>query len=469
MKQIIKLFKENGYQLWQVGGSVRDELMKIEPNDIDFATDATPDEMIKTYSDNVPAMKRLRFTWYASENGRAHGTIVFKEDDVDYEITTFRKDVSTDGRNATVEFAKTIGEDLSRRDFTINSIAKCMLTGEIVDPHNGQQDIKDKVIKFVGLAHQRIEEDKLRVIRAYRFLSQLGKGWKFIDSTTVNMMDMSKLDVLSKERIREELIKMFKHNPVFAIYHMPIRLLMYLFGEHIYGFDFHGHFHAENICNHSMFALASATRISFDPLLRMSVFLHDVGKNLRDETNDWGYPIFIGHEIKGAEVVEKWMQEMKFSKKEIHYITQLIRHHMVQFTLLQKTASNKSIKRYVMKLGEELLNDMLVLNYCDRIANLAHTEVCEYQDYVENYTIMPRWREIREKDDCFKISDLKVDGHDIIKKGYDGKEIGMVLQELFWRVENNLVDNIREDLLKIIPTRGDKPPSEWFKRGNKDG
>lgn len=136
MKQIIKLFKENGYQLWQVGGSVRDELLGRVPSDIDFATDATPDEMIninnkwflmqakKNAKENpdIIVMNTDLKMWY-SENGKNHGTIIFQENGIDYEITTFRKDVSTDGRNATVEFAKTIGEDLSRRDFTINSLA----------------------------------------------------------------------------------------------------------------------------------------------------------------------------------------------------------------------------------------------------------------------------------------------------------------------------------------------------------
>ena len=284
MKQIIKLFKDNGYQLWQVGGSVRDEVIGIEPNDIDFATDATPDEMIVIYTDFImldPWKKNSIDIWH-SENGKAHGTIVFQEDKVDYEITTFRKDVSTDGRNAIVEFARTIEEDLSRRDFTINSIAKCAYTGKILDPFNGKEDIKNKVIRE---AKERIKEDRLRVLRAYRFLSKLGKGWKLVGSFKI---DIKELNCLSNERIRDELMKIFKHNPCFALYHMDTNLYYYIFNltNPHEAPDSHGHYHAESLFYHSMFALAAAVRLTNNPLLGLAVFMHDIGKQKSMELNE---------------------------------------------------------------------------------------------------------------------------------------------------------------------------------------
>ena len=465
MKQIIKLFKENGYQLYQVGGSVRDELLGSEPNDIDLATDATPEQMIKMYNrwfilqakefamlnpDTINMIYSLQI-WY-SENGIKHGTIILIENNIDYEITTFRKDVSTDGRNATVEFAKTIEEDLARRDFCLNAIAVNAYTGEIINPFTGQQDIKDKVIRFVGEPLQRIREDYLRLFRVYRFLSQLGKGWKFVNNEDVSKCLIGELDMLSKERIRDEVIKIFKHNPCFALYHMPEWLIMYIFHDILapqVNQEFHGHFHAEDIRQHLMNTLSNSCRLTSNPLLRLACFLHDVGKCMEVEVNEWGYPTFPKHDTLGAERVEIWMKNMKFSNEEIHYVTQLIRHHMVNNHLFeQDKPQNRAIKRYVMALGEELLDDMILLNYCDRAGNLANTKLCSYEEYLQKHTIKPMWLEIKAKDTAFKVTDLKINGIDCMALGLQGKQIGDILKKIFEEVDSGLLVNERETLLK---------------------
>ena len=427
-----------------VGGSVRDSLLGLEPNDIDFATNATPEQMIQLAKGKID-------TWETA-NGKAHGTIVFQEDSKDYEITTFRKDVSTDGRNATVEFAKTIQEDLARRDFTINAMAFNMLSGmkELIDPFNGMKDIENRVLRFVGDAFTRIQEDKLRVLRAYRFLSQLGKGWKFIDNEVILTRILSAdLNIVSKERIRDELIKMFKHNPCFSLYHMPKWLQCYIFESlDFYKGTFHGHFHAEDIKQHLMVTLSTSCRLTNKPLLRLACFLHDIGKCMDVEYNEWGYPTFPRHDTLGAERVEQWMKTMKFSNDEIHYVTQLIKHHMVNQQLFDHNKpQQRSVKRYVMSLGEELLDDMILLNYCDRSGNLANTKLCSYEEYLQKHTIKPIWLEIKAKETAFKVTDLKVNGHDIMALGYNGKEVGLILNGLFKMVEEGVLQNTREELM----------------------
>ena len=448
MKQIIKLFKENGYQLWQVGGSVRDEIMGKEPNDIDFATDANPIEMMKLNEKKI-GMKDI--TVWASENGKLHGTVVFQEDGVDYEVTTFRKDVSCDGRNATVEWSDTIEEDLSRRDLTMNAIAKNMYTGEYVDPFDGQKDIENKYIRFVGKAENRIREDRLRLFRAYRFLSQMGRGWQIVDEIPVQ----SELDlrVLSKERIRDEIVKIFKYNPVFALYNMPIWVKSHIFDPRIFINRDGGKFHAEDTYLHGILSLMNAVRLSPDPLFRLAVFLHDCGKHEPEIDENWNntYP---KHMKIGADMVEEWMKEMKFSNKEIDYVKRLVRYHMVSFQLFEPDVTDRQIKRFVVRIGEDLLDDMIMLNFCDRMANMSVTMMQQdYDEFVLRYSILPRWQEIKRKDNCFKITDLKVNGHDIMKKGYEGKEIGEKLKELFEKVENKELENKKEDLLKAIKNK----------------
>ena len=451
MKEIINLFRENKKQLCFVGGYCRDKLLGKESNDIDFATDTTPEQMIDIFTKYRKGGSKDIDIWY-SGNGKAHGTIVFREDNVDYEITTFRKDVSTDGRNATVEWAKTIEEDLARRDFTMNAIAKCAYTNKIIDPFNGQQDIENKVIRFVGDAEKRVHEDHLRLIRGYRFLSQLGKGWKFIDGNKFNSDYWKFLNKLSKERVRDELIKIFKYNPCFSLYHMPSWLIGFLTSSinmKKYKMQFfHGHFHAEDIDQHLMITLATSCRLTDKPLLRLACFLHDIGKCMESELNEWGYPTFIHHDTVGADAVEQWMKDMKFSKADTHYVSQLVRHHMVDYNMMLHTTSNRTIRRYVVRLGEELLDDMILLNYCDRTANLANTKLCSYQEYLIGYTIKPRWLEIKAKDNCFKVTDLKISGNDLKELGVpEGKEIGRILKALFVMVEEETLENDKVKLL----------------------
>ena len=141
---------------------------------------------------------------------------------------------------------------------------------------------------------------------------------------------------------------------------------------------------------------------------------------------------------------------MKFSNKEIDYVTRLIQHHMVSFTLFKDGVTDRNVKRYVVRLGEDLLDDMIVLNYCDRSANLSNTNHCSYEEYLEKHTIKQKWLEIKEKDNCFKVTDLKINGHDVMKLGIKGKEVGEVLNKLFDEVESKLIVNEREILLKRL-------------------
>ena len=154
-----KVFSVNDFQCWLVGGAVRDILSGKEPKDFDFATDM-PLETIKK------SFKKVIST------GEDHGTLTVLIDDQQFEVTQFRKDVETDGRRATVEFASTIQEDLSRRDFTINAIAVDPLSGEVVDPFGGMENIENKKVRFVGNVEDRILEDHLRALRFVRFIAR---------------------------------------------------------------------------------------------------------------------------------------------------------------------------------------------------------------------------------------------------------------------------------------------------------
>jgi len=467
MKKTIKLFKVGKYDLWQVGGSVRDSLMNIEPHDIDFTTNATPDQMLAmvpldpTYTPRHGEEKHRKGdikTWH-SENGIKHGTIVFKEGGENYEVTTFRKDISTDGRNAVVSFAKTIEEDLSRRDFTMNAIAQDAYTGKLFDPFNGIEDIKQKKIRFVGDAKARIQEDFLRLLRGYRFLAQLGKGWTLdlpFDDKTRDALIEKMFKKVSIERIRTELLKIFATNPCFGLYQMPETLRSRLIPT--VPNSKHGHYHAEDLSAHVMFALATACRITKDPFFRMGSFLHDIGKREFD-IDEKGRRTFKQHEARGAIITKEWMETMRFSNEEIKYVTALVANHMFYYPGDPK-GMRRWTKRFVRKVGEEMLLPLLMMRYCDSHANLADIAVSGHIEPTwTEHPIHEEWERIKAEDNCFKVSDLKINGHDVMKEGLTGKPVGETLQVLFERVDEEIIPNERELLLSemklLVATRQD--------------
>ena len=186
-----KTFKENGFSIFEVGGSVRDELLGLEVYDFDFATNATPEEMLKFLPDANDTFAKFGCIKYKGEFGRA-------------EITTFRVEESYDDfRHPTkIRFVKSLDEDYLRRDFTINAIYKDV-DGKIYDPTNGIEDIKNKIIRFIGDPEKRIKEDPLRILRAKRFATKL--GFEIEPETAKAMEKLSYLlEKLNPDKIKEE-------------------------------------------------------------------------------------------------------------------------------------------------------------------------------------------------------------------------------------------------------------------------
>ncbi|MEN8143835.1 MAG: CCA tRNA nucleotidyltransferase [Gemmatimonadota bacterium] len=203
VRELAQRLEDAGYEAWAVGGVVRNALGVGEisdspgqPNrsDWDLATDATPQEVQSLFRRTIPV-------------GVEHGTVgVLGSDEVMYEVTTFRRDVQTDGRHAVVEFADSIVEDLSRRDFTINALAWRIIDGQLLDPHGGEDDLRRGLLRAVGNPEERFEEDYLRVLRGLRFAGTLGLE---VEPETENALReaVPYLDRLSAERVREELLK----------------------------------------------------------------------------------------------------------------------------------------------------------------------------------------------------------------------------------------------------------------------
>ena len=208
-----KAFKNYGYQALFVGGCVRNSILKVPVTDIDMATDALPETIIKISKEN-----NFKFIL----TGLTHGTITIIIDKIAYQITTFRNDITNDGRHAKVEFTTSLLLDASRRDLTINAIY-CDSYGKIIDPLNVLEDLNNRVIKFIGDPNKRIAEDYLRILRFFRFQAIYGNEMLEINVPALAACQehKSKLATLSKERITSELRKLFlSNNPTRTIIKM---------------------------------------------------------------------------------------------------------------------------------------------------------------------------------------------------------------------------------------------------------
>ena len=202
-KQIFICFQNQNYKLKLVGGCVRKLITEEKIDDMDIAINIEPEKIKK-----VLVEQKIKFV----ETGITHGTITVLINDFKFEITSLRKDLSTDGRHAKVEFTSNWEQDAQRRDFTINAIYSD-INGEVYDPLNGIEDLKNGIIKFIGDPNQRIQEDYLRILRYLRFYTQYNKN-KFHDEITIKAIkrNLDGLAKISKERILEELFKMMKLN-----------------------------------------------------------------------------------------------------------------------------------------------------------------------------------------------------------------------------------------------------------------
>ncbi len=292
-----KKFNEAGFSLYLVGGAVRDFLLKKENDDADFTTDATPDEVIKLFPKaTIPT-------------GIKHGTVTVIFNKQSYEITTFRTEGKySDSRHPdSVSFVRSLEEDLSRRDFSVNAFAASTKDGSIIDLHNGFEDLQNKVIRAIGCPKERFDEDALRMLRAVRFAAKL--GFK-IEENTFNAIknDAKRITIISKERIREEVFKIVNSpNPSYGFKLLrESGLLKYIIPEldNSFGFEQLGN-HKEDVFSHTLSALEIARKYDYPFIVKLAILFHDLGKieARRGNKND-GYT-FYGHEAISADIAKK--------------------------------------------------------------------------------------------------------------------------------------------------------------------
>ena len=435
---ICRILNSAGFESYFVGGHVRDMLMEKESNDVDIATNATPEIVVELFS--------VLEDYTVVPTGILHGTVTIIKDSIHTEVTTYRKDLSCDGRNATVEFAKTIEEDLSRRDFVINSIAYNPLTEKFIDPYNGRKDIENRLIRCVGYPMHRFREDYLRLFRALRFKSTL--NFDTADMTWQHLCEVSKdnfSSTLSIERVRDEINKCFKaadcpsdmiddmHDCGLLDKYLPELSVCHKFEQNKY--------HKYDVYWHTLFAIDAVPK-EF-PLIRWAALFHDLGKPKSCENYGTPTASFHNHEFYSEEIARDIMKRFRFSNYDMEYVANLVKHHMFKCDSKMKDGA---IRRFVCSLGIDYVDDICILKYADRKANGLKTAE---EMNIDNTGLKRRFTEILKKDCAFKIKDLAISGKDIIEEFNiaQGPLIGRLLKECFEIVLENPELNKRNTLL----------------------
>lgn len=348
--ELAELFVAAGHELYLVGGSVRDLLLGIEPTDLDFTTDARP-----------PAVKNIVAGWGAEvfTVGEAFGTIgVVRSGDV-YEITTFRSEVyRDDSRKPVVEFSDDIATDLSRRDFTVNALALALPDLRMVDPHGGLVDLEARLLRTPLSPEVSFGDDPLRMLRLYRFVSQLGfEPDPDAERGVVEIAD--RLSIISKERVRDELSKLLTGPHVgvalrglvasgLAEQFVPEFPALALQQDPV-----HRH---KDVLAHTI-AVVEKCRPNLET--RLAALLHDIGKPATRAYGDAGVT-FHHHEVVGARMARDRLTDLRYPKQVVSDVSQLVFLHMRPHTF-KMGWTDRAVRRYVRDAGPLLdeLNDLV--------------------------------------------------------------------------------------------------------------
>ena len=450
VKFITDELRKKGFEAYIVGGCVRDFLREVEPEDWDVATSGKPEEIQKIFPKSFYENKFLTVTVQAgSENPK------LKE----IEITTYRKEAKyTDKRHPDeIKFAKTIEEDLARRDFTVNAIALKIRdrggTGEgqsLVDPFGGQEDLKNKIIRAVGNPEERFNEDALRMMRAVRFAVTLGEDWKIEEKTAEAIRKNSPwLQAISLERIRDEFLKIIMTERAADGIELlrELGLLKYILPELEEGYKVTQNKHHIYECyEHALFSLKYAAQKHFNKYVRLAALLHDIGKP-RVKKGEGPDATFYGHEIVGAKMTIQILNHLKFPKKDIEKIAKLVKYHLFYYN--PGEVGDASVRRLLRQVGPENMEELLQVRMADRIGS-GVPKAEPYKLRHLKYVIEKVSR------DPISVKMLKVNGNDVMKiLGIQpGPKIGNVLDVLLGHALEDPKKNDKEFLEKEIKKLG---------------
>jgi tRNA nucleotidyltransferase (CCA-adding enzyme) len=451
VREVSRALKMAGFEAWLVGGSVRDLLLGRAPKDWDLTTNATPEEIQGLFPDS----------FYEND----FGTVGVKTETLGIiEVTPYRLEAGySDLRHPDkVEWAERVEEDLARRDFTVNAIALDVETGEMRDPYEGEKDIERKVIRTVGKAGDRFSEDALRMLRALRLASELGFA---LDSDTQSAIGehANLLEKISKERIRDEFVKIvMSETPAIALdMAARIGLLYFISPEFEKGIGVEQNkAHAYTVWEHLLRSLNHAAAKGYPLHVRLAALLHDIAKPHTKRIKENGEASFYGHEVVGARIAKKILEDLKFPKDIIEKVYRLVRWHMFFSDTEQITLS--AVRRMVRNVSPELIWDLMDVRSADRIGTGRPKEspyrLRKYHAMIEQVMRDP-----------ISVKQLVVDGADVmaLTGALGGPHVGFILEILLAEVLEKPELNTKEYLEQRVKELYALTPPELARLGRK--
>ncbi len=429
---ILEQLNKNGNG-FLVGGAVRDLIMRRDPGDYDFATDIEYSRLKKIFADYSP-----------KEVGAHFGILLIKVNGKSYEIARFRKEkgVYNSRHPKEIKFIDNIDEDLARRDFTMNALAYSEKTG-VIDLYGGKTDIKNGIIRFVGDPNLRIEEDALRIMRAFRFISKLGFT---LDKKTAEAIHKKRkfLNKISKERIFDELSKILLGSYAKkALCEMKkLGILGFIIPEfkQMKTFKFGSFKEKNNLFSHIVDTVSLCQR---DLITRLAALFHDLGKINTRVIDAKGNFFYYGHEKESALIAEEKLRHFKASNDIVFSVRNLILNHMI----LEKDLSIKELKKLIMGLGEKNMARLFDLI-------LANTNSKNDLDKEKGQILIDRLKnrieEIEKMGKIPDIRDISISGVDLINLGFEAKEIGKIKNEIYDLILDEKLENEKEVIINYL-------------------
>ncbi|MBN1499428.1 MAG: CCA tRNA nucleotidyltransferase [Spirochaetes bacterium] len=430
IKRLIATLNEAGYECFMVGGSVRDMLLGMEVYDFDFATNAKPEKVVELFNHVVPT-------------GIKHGTVTVLFGKKAFEVTTYRCDGKYfDGRRPeNITYSETLEEDVARRDFTINGLAYDFEHEEVIDYVGGLKDLNEGIIRTIGSAIDRLNEDGLRSYRACRFTAKLN----FIiekNSFEAIKKTLHVSEKVSVERVREELMKMLETDkPSIGIENMRHSGLLKIALPELqqcFGVP-QNKYHKYDVYYHNIYSCDAAPKNQ--PYIRLAALFHDIGKVATRRTGSDGDGTFYNHEMVGGRITESIMKRLKFSNDDISKTVNLVMNHMFHYT---DDWNDGAVRRFMRKVGIENIQDLIQLRLADRRGNGSRdgipapiTELCE------------RIEKVIADENAITVKDLEITGYDVMKhfKVEPGPVIGIILNELLEIVLDHPEHNNKDYLI----------------------
>lgn len=452
---VVALLKHEGFEGYLVGGCVRDVLMGRTPKDWDVTTNALPEDIQRIFP----------HTFY--EN--TFGTVgVVNDGAVDptlqvIEVTPYRTEGGySDKRHPdTVEFGTTLKEDLKRRDFTMNAVALDPLSGDLTDPYKGQYDIEHKIVRAVGNAEERFDEDALRIMRAVRLAAEL--DFELSEDTVAAIRKLGGLlEAVSVERIRDEFTKLvMSPSPRKGIEMLyELHLLRCVVPELEEGVNVkQNQAHSYGVFEHLVRTLQAAADKNASLEIRLAALFHDIAKphtrEFSEKKDDWS---FHGHDVVGAKLARKRLRVLRYPSEVTDAVTRLVRWHMFFSDTEQITHS--AVRRLVRNVGPERVEDIILLRVCDRVGTGRPKE--------EPYRLRKYKAMIEEvMRDPISVSMLAVGGEDVMRVlGEKGSpRVGLILHALLEEVLDDPKRNTKEYLEKLVGELGALPAKELRRLG----